>query len=132
MVDAYGCSTARTIHLPPSAPPSTGKSSTEAKATFEKEGEAQKYKRTTHKHTHTPVDECLVIGLLVLLTRQRHTQLLRRIRLPHAHIHVVAAAVHIGGVTTEAHTEHALHALRVIHLAQGEGRVYSGGSSRAE
>jgi len=36
--------------------------------------------------------------------------------LPDADVHVVAARVHVAGIAGEAHGEHALHALGVVHL----------------
>jgi hypothetical protein len=38
--------------------------------------------------------------------------------LPDTEVHVIRAGKHIRGVPREAHGEHALHALRVVHLAR--------------
>eukprot|EP00515_Schizochytrium_aggregatum_P000962 CAMPEP_0202042510 /NCGR_PEP_ID=MMETSP0962-20130828/27504_1 /ASSEMBLY_ACC=CAM_ASM_000488 /TAXON_ID=4773 /ORGANISM="Schizochytrium aggregatum, Strain ATCC28209" /LENGTH=168 /DNA_ID=CAMNT_0048606915 /DNA_START=15 /DNA_END=517 /DNA_ORIENTATION=+ len=62
------------------------------------------------------VDQLAVVVELLALTRQQPPDRLRRVRLPNADVGVVAPAEHKVAVAGEHRREHALHALRVVHL----------------
>mmetsp|Transcript_1914 Transcript_1914/g.4844 ORF Transcript_1914/g.4844 Transcript_1914/m.4844 type:complete len:210 (+) Transcript_1914:708-1337(+) len=68
-------------------------------------------------HVLEAVDQSLVVGVLLLLAWQGHSQLLGGLGLPHTDIHVIAATEHVCGIATEPHCEHALHALCSIYLS---------------
>lgn len=83
-----------------------------------------------HMPRHLPVaGNALDLGMCRVLLLQRllvveidslawtyHAQLLGGLRLPHAHVHLVGAGENVSIIQGPGHTDHMLHAFRVINI----------------